>query len=81
MARNKAFIERMKKLHRNIKTETEQIYAGVALALHREYGFGYVRINRIIQQSLIIWEECAEKGIDMTQMCLEETGIDVQKKC
>ena len=34
-----------------------QIYAAMAIALHRTYGFGYERINRAFLESQYIWEE------------------------
>lgn len=33
-----------------------QIYAAMAIALHRTYGFGYERINRAFVESQKIWE-------------------------
>lgn len=85
MAKNNALInmyrdlqKRNKELVHEIKKVTPEVYAGIALALHRELGWGYVRINRLFTSSQYIWYECNEKGIDMSQLCLEETGVDVR---
>ncbi len=80
MAKNKYVIENMKRLQRTINNITPQVYAGVALALHRKCGWGYKRINDLFSVSQDIWTECVESDINMIQMCLEETGIDVQRK-
>lgn len=80
MAKNKAFIEQMKRLQRNINNITPEIYAGIALALHRKHGWGYKRINDLFCESQEIWNECVASSKNMMQMCLEETGIDVERK-
>lgn len=54
-----------------------QIYAAMALALHRTYGFGYDRINRVFLESQHIWEDFAGAGDEMIELCEKETGISV----
>ncbi|MCD7724308.1 MAG: hypothetical protein LUI12_01925 [Clostridiales bacterium] len=56
---------------------TPQIYAAIALALHRKYGFGYKRINDVFVESQNIWTEFTENGDDMIKLCEEETGINI----
>ena len=80
MAKNKFLIEQMKNLHKSINNITPQVYAGIALALHREYGWGYKRINRLFALSEEIWDECTLDDRNMVQMCLDETGIDIRTK-
>ena len=53
------------------------IYAAMALALHRTYGFGYKRINSIFAESQRIWEEHVGNLDDMIRLCEKETGITV----
>ena len=53
------------------------IYAAMALALHRSYGFGYKRINDVFAESQRIWEEHVGDLEDMVQLCEKETGITV----
>ena len=80
MAKNNALIEQMKRLQRSINNITPEIYAGIALALHRKYGWGYKRINDLFCESQEIWFECANSDVNMIQMCADETGIDVARK-
>lgn len=57
-----------------------QIYAAMALALHRTYGFGYERINRVFMESQHIWEDFSGNGDEMMELCQKETGIIVEGK-
>ena len=54
-----------------------QIYAAIAIALHRTYGFGYKRINDVFVESQHIWESYAGDGAGMVKKCEEETGVTV----
>lgn len=54
-----------------------QIYAAIAIALHRTYGFGYDRINRVFLESQHIWEDFVGDGDEMIELCEKETGITV----
>lgn len=54
-----------------------QIYAAMAIALHRTYGFGYDRINRVFVESQHIWEEFVGSGDEMIELCEKETGVCV----
>lgn len=80
MAKNNFLIEQMKRVQKTINNTTPEIYAGVALALRRKYGWGHKRINDLFCESQEIWTECVQSDINMIQMCFEETGIDVQRK-
>lgn len=80
MAKNKFLIEQMKRVQKNINNITPEVYAGIALALHRKHGWGLKRINRLFNESQEIWTECVQNGINMTEMCLNETGIDIKGK-
>lgn len=78
MARkNNLLIANMKRVQREINNVLPCVYAGIALSLHRKHGWGYKRINDLFKESQELWEEATEKGVNMAQMCLEETGIDV----
>jgi len=81
MSKNNKLINSMLEVARrnrsnNIAQATEDltpyVYAGVALALHRKYGWGYTRINNVFVESQRLWEEDKE---DMLQRCEDETGI------
>lgn len=80
MGKNNDLINRYKQLYKKIEMITPQVYAGIALALHRKYGWGFKRINDLFAESQDIWEECLTKDINMIQMCEVETGIDVRPK-
>lgn len=56
-----------------------QIYAAVAIALHRTCGFGYERINRVFSESQSIWEGFVGKADEMIDLCEQETGITVRR--
>lgn len=80
MGKNNAFINQQKLLYQKINQITPNVYASLALALHRTYGWGFQRINRVFCESQEIWEECVNNGDNMIAMCERETGIDVQRK-
>ena len=80
MAKNNKLINQYKVMYRQIQNITPEVYAGIALALHRKYGFGYKRLNNLFCLSQEIWTECVNSDTNMIQMCLHETGIDVQRK-
>lgn len=80
MSKNNDLINRYKLLSQRVTSITPWVYAGVALALHRKCGWGYQRINDLFTLSEEIWRECNEKGINMVDMCEEETGIELRSK-
>lgn len=80
MAKNNYLIEQMKRLHTATHNITPEVYAGIALTLHRKYGWGYKRINALFSESQELWQECTDKGLNMRTMCLDETGIDLRAK-
>jgi len=49
------------------------VYSSIALALSRNWGFGYERINRLFLQSQEIWDELGTDN--MIDLCERETGI------
>lgn len=80
MAKNNILIEQYKTMYKKIQQITPEVYAGIALALHRKYGWGYKRINDLFSESQTIWNECVNSGINMVEMCEEETGIEIRKE-
>lgn len=56
---------------------TPVIYAAVALALHRVYGYGFSRIDKVFKESERIWEEHVGDPQHMIELCEKETGICV----
>lgn len=49
------------------------VYAGIAIALHRQCGWGYTRITRVFAESQRLWTELG--GDNMVDLCEKETGI------
>lgn len=55
-----------------------QIYAAMAIALHRSEKFGYERINRVFLESQRIWEDFLGNIEEMIELCEKETGITIE---
>lgn len=80
MAKNKSLINGYKTLYRKISQITPEVYAGIALALHRKCGWDYEQINDLFAESQTIWNECANSDVNMVEMCEKETGIELRKE-
>lgn len=80
MGKNNSLINKYKMLYKKIEQITPEVYAGIALALHRKCGWGYKRINDLFEESQIIWNECINSDINMVEMCEKETGIELRKE-
>lgn len=79
MAQNKRVLKQCKAMYQQIQQITPSIYSAIAIALHR-HGATFEEIESIFAESQAIWNECVHKDINMPEMCLEETGIDVLRK-
>ncbi len=75
---NKKLIKQFGAMYKQIHNITPSVYAGIALALHRKYGWEYEQINDLFMESQVIWNECVQGDVNMLQMCEDETGIDVR---
>ena len=80
MGKNSKLINQYKAMYKQIQQITPEVYAGIALALHRKHGWGYQRINDLFCESQDIWNECIQGEVNMIQLCEQETGIEVQRK-
>ena len=80
MGKNNNLINKYKMLYKKIEQITPEVYAGIALTVHRKYGWGYKRINDLFEESQIIWNECINSDINMMEMCEKETGIELRKE-
>lgn len=49
------------------------VYAAIAIALHRECGWGFTRITRVFAESQRLWSELGAET--MVELCEKETGI------
>lgn len=61
------------KLEEEIKNLVPGVYASLAIALHRNWGWGFKRINRLFSQSQRIWEDLGTDNI--IELCEKETNI------
>ena len=89
MAKNNKLINSLKEIAwRNREEHIQQqgnyvipiIYAGVALALHNEYGWGHKRINRAFMYSQDLWQQIYDGRLQretMLEWCYEQTGIQL----
>ena len=80
MAKNNKLIEQYKTMYKKIQQITPEVYAAIALALHRKNKWGYKRINELFEESQKIWQESVNEDKDMVQMCMDETGIELKNK-
>lgn len=55
-----------------------QMYAAMAIALHRSEGFGFTRINRVFVESQKIWESFNGNISEMVDLCEKETDIKIE---
>ena len=55
-----------------------QMYAAMAIALHRSERFGFTRINRVFVESQKIWESFNGNISEMVDLCEKETGIKIE---
>ena len=78
MAQNKRVLNQFKAMQRQINEITPNIYASIAIALSR-FEVSHDDIAVIFAESQIFWEECVNLDINMKEMCLNETGIDVRR--
>lgn len=57
---------------------TPHVYASVAIALHRYYGWGYKRINDLFIKCQEVCNEDTREGL--LETCERETGICIEKE-
>jgi hypothetical protein len=77
---NKQLNRLLAKLERKCKEITPEVYASIAIALHRKYGWGFKRISDLFAESQEVWNECIQSEESMVEMCERLTGIDVQRR-
>lgn len=82
MAKNNKLINSLNEIARrnrvnNIMSASDElvphVYAAIAIALHRECGWGFTRITRVFAESQRLWTELG--GDNMVELCKKETGI------
>ena len=75
-----AIASRNRQLHVEEASEkmVPQIYAAIAIALHRSEKFGYERINRVFLESQRIWQDFSENAEGMIELCEKETDVRIE---
>ena len=74
---DRRYIEQEKRFRRQIDEMAPKIYAAFCVALHRQFGFGYERILRVLMESQDLWHEAAYGDTDIVRLCSDEVGIDM----
>lgn len=77
---DKNLLKLLAKMERQCREITPSVYASIAIALHRKYGWGFKRISDLFAESQDVWNECIQADVSMIEMCERITGIDVRNK-
>lgn len=79
MAKNKNYglLNMLKENRKRVDHLTAQIYSAFAIELHRG-GMSEELINTVFANTNEIWTESLNQGIDIVEMCYEETGIEIR---
>lgn len=77
MAKNKLAKE-LAYFEKKIKQIVPQVYACIALALFRDYGWTYEQIAELFDISQQIWQDNADHQENMLERCANETGIELR---
>lgn len=77
MAKNKLAKELIY-FEKKIKQIVPQVYACIAIALFKEYGWTYEQIEELFNISQDIWADNADRQENMLERCANETGIELR---
>ena len=67
------------KMQKEMETQVDMIYSAVAIALHRWWGWGALRIRRLFGLTQTTWDECAGSNeVSMLEMVENEVGIEIR---
>lgn len=80
MAKNNNLINQYKYLQKRVNQLTPEIYAAIALSLHRVKGWGTDEIEEVFAESQRIWQDHVDCGETMIDTCYNETGIAVVER-
>lgn len=65
-------------LYKRIDQITPNVYSAFALVLATNYGWEPEQIATLFAETQSLWADSLDDGRDMTQICLDELGIDVR---
>lgn len=74
---NRQYVEQEKRYRKLVRETVPVVYAAFAIAIHREFGFGYKRILRVLALTQKYWRDHADGYMDIIKVCSEELGIDM----
>lgn len=78
---SKALRKVEKELGEEMTKQLDIIYSATAIAFHRYWDWGELRIKRVFQVSQEAWNECASSNdFSMIEMLENETGIEMKIK-
>lgn len=76
---NKQFIEQMKAQRALVKRNIEEIYSAMCVVLF-ERGMDVDEIGLIVEAVQLKWEEvAADNTLNMCDLCVELTGIEIRE--
>lgn len=76
---NKAFIEQMKAQRALVKRNIEEIYSAMCVVLYKR-GMDTEEIGEVVEQVQQTWEEvAADNTLNMCDLCVELTGIEIRE--
>ena len=74
-----ALREADKALQKEMEKQVDMIYSAMAIAFRRYWGWGALRIRRLMDKTQETWDECgASNEVSMLEMLENETGIEVK---
>ncbi len=65
-------------LYKKVDQITPNVYSAFCLVLSRNYGWDAEEIAKLFAETQSLWCDSLTDGRDMTQICLDEIGIDVR---
>ena len=68
------------RVKQKIDRDVPDVYASIALALIRRSNMTADDVEVVFAESQSIWNESIQSGIDVPEMCMAETGIDVRRE-
>lgn len=73
-----AMYKELSKLRKRIDRDATEFYASMCVVLHRK-GFTDEQIEDIIVDVGSLWSDVYNNDINIVQVCLEETGLDIRQ--
>lgn len=66
-------------LQKEMEKQVDMIYSAMAIAFKRYWGWGALRIRRLMDKTQETWDECGSTNeVSMLEMLENETGIEIR---